>query len=256
MMNTNLNKVSDINSFSNYYYKTHATLADMKNSSRKSSDENSINNKHENSTKNLEKYNNCQVKCNKFYSEFTDKFSKLKDSSLKLKSYAKNSLFYESDYDEINDKSEKTFMSIAEDFASDYNEAIKFLSDNSSSSKEVENISQSYKDIKYNLNELQKIGIDMDTKTGFMLVSQDNMDKAIKSDIKNVCNVIGNPYSGIASQIYNMTNAALADSNMMYSSVQPDASEINNTYFYNPGNSSILQSNAAYSSGIILNYIV
>ncbi|MGN0143644.1 MAG: hypothetical protein ACI398_01585 [Clostridium sp.] len=255
MINTNFHKVADINSYSSYY-KNGNTCADIKNSSIKKCGDNSINRKDENSFMNLEKYNNCKVKCNKFYSELNDKFSKLKDSSLKVKSYAKNSLFFESDYDEINDRCDKNFMSAAEDFASDYNAAVKFLSDYPPSLGEAENKSQSYKDIKNNLDKLSEVGIEIDTKTGFMLINKNNMDKAIKSDIENVCNVIENIYSDISSQVSNMADAASADSDIVYYSTQLDVTEINNTYFYNPGNSSILQSNAAYSSGIILNYLV
>ena len=270
MVNTGLyqrysSSVSNVNNYSNYYYKTQDTFRDVRNNTKKNTIEDSTDKKYVNTSKNLEKYNKCKVTEDESYSEFNDKFSKLKDSSLKLKSYSKNGLFYENDYDKDNDKPvsddnsvddgsyENTLISAAKEFVSDYNDAIEFLNRNESSSEEIKNLSQSYKDIKYNSDKLDKIGLDIDEKTGLMSLNESKFSRAIKTDLKNVSNTIGNHYSGVASKTYDMTNAAMTDSNLIYATATPDSEEINSTYFYNPSNSSILQTNAAYSSGILLN---
>lgn len=257
MLNTNYsNMISRINNYSRYFNKNSSILNISSNSFKKNSIEDLISQKTNNYSKNLKKYSEYKEKSDKFYSEFSSKFSELKNSSQKLKSYSVNSVFVQNSNSDNKEKSQEEITNAVKDFAEDYNDAVKFLDENASVSDEIKNLSNSYKTIKYTSKNLSQIGIDVDSKTGLLSVNEDKLTNAIKSNIKNVRKILGDSSSGLASRIYNKTNVAIADSKELYPAVQLDNNHINNTYFYNPSNSSIIQSNIAYSSGLLLNYLI
>ncbi|MGN0143547.1 MAG: flagellar filament capping protein FliD, partial [Clostridium sp.] len=93
-------------------------------------------------------------------------------------------------------------------------------------------------------------------KTGLLSVNEEKLTAAVRSNGNKVRNVLGNLSNGIASRIYNKTSFAINNAKELYPAAQLETNHINNTYFYNPNNSSILQSNVAYSTGLLLNYLV
>lgn len=260
MLNTNYyrnysNMISRINNYSNYFNRN-SSIYGTQNGNKNNSMEDLLSERLNTYSQNLKKYSDYKDKSDKFYSEFNSKFSELKDSSEKLKSYSENSVFLKNRTNNNSEESQKEVVDAVKDFADNYNEAVKFLDNNSSTSNEIKNLSNSYKTIKYNSNSLNEIGIDVDSKTGFLKVNEDKLKDAVKSNVKNVRKVLGDSVSGTASKVYNKTNVAIADSKELYPAAQLDDNHINNTYFYNPVNSSIIQSNVAYSSGLLLNYLV
>lgn len=261
MLNTNYyrnysNMISRINNYSNYFNRNSGIFGTSRNSFKNSSIEDLISQRTNSYSQNLKKYSEYKEKSDKFYSEFNSKFSELKNSSQKLKSYSVNSVFVQNTNTDDKEKSQEEIINSVKDFAEDYNDAVKFLDQNASVSDEIKNLSNSYKTIKYTSNSLSQIGIDVDYKTGLLSVNEDKLTDAIKSNVKNVRKILGDSSAGLASRIYNKTNVAIADSKELYPAVQLDNNHINNTYFYNPSNSSIIQSNIAYSSGLLLNYLV
>ena len=246
----------------NNYYNRMSRIARLRKVSTRDTIEDKVDNsktqrshKRNTYTENLKKYQDYKTKSNEFYKEFYNDFSKLKNSSKKLEIESNDSVYdnrYNSDYIEA----EKKVINAVNDFTEDYNNVVRFLGKNESVSEEVKSLSNSYKSIKYNSDELSEIGIDVDYKSGLLSVNSDKLAKAVRNNIKNVRDILGNAADGIATRVYNKTDFAINNSNELFPAAQLETNHINNTYFYNPNNSSIIQSNIAYSTGLLLNYLI
>lgn len=250
------NIMSRMNNYSNSYNKNYSMFG-ISNNFNKNNYQNSLKNLMSQQVKtyseNLEKFKKYKEDSEKFTSQFESKLSELKNSSKKLKAYSEDSVFLNNNGDE---KSQNRVIEAVKDFADDYNNTLKFLDENSSVSDKVSDLSNSYKTIRYNSAELDEIGINVDSKTGFLSVNEKKLSSAVKNNLKNVRKVLGTSSDGIANKIYNKTTVAMIDSKDYYPTAQLDNNYINKTYFYNSANSSIIQSNMAYSSGILFNYLV
>lgn len=273
--NNMISRMQSINSFNNYVSGI--------NSSNSISSTNKLlnsvlNNKKNDYVNNIKKYAEYDKSSKEFYNEFKDKFSELKESAEKLKSYSSDSVFVKryNRYDstsEINsgegsssqslsDKSENPedentkIFSAVQKFATNYNDAVTFLNNNKDKSINISNLAHSYTSIvKYNKSTLSGIGINVDAN-GKLTINKDKLENAIKENRNTVRNALGDSTSGVANKIYNKTTVAMIQSKELYPASKLKNDYINNTYFYNPNNSSILQANQMYSSGLFLNLLL
>lgn len=275
--NDMISRISRIDSSSNYMSVQNKTYNNTYNH------ENILKRKSSDFVNNISKYSEYDKSSKEFNKEFIEKFSKLKESAEKLKSYSSNSVFFkrynDGEYDKasserndvrvkppsrsyfkekekaVNDDNSKIYSAV-EKFASSYNEAVSFLNNNKDKSNEISNLAQSYTSIvKYNKSTLSGIGINVDAN-GKLTIDKDKLMNAIKENKDIVRNTLGDSTSGVANKIYNKTSVSMLQSKELYPASKLKNDYINNTYFYNPSNSSILQANQMYSSGMFLDLLL
>ena len=275
--NDMISRISSIDSSSNYMSVQNKTYNNTYNY------ENILKRKSSDFVNNISKYSEYDKSSKEFNKEFIEKFSKLKESAEKLKSYSSNSVFFkrynDGEYDKasserndvrvkpssrsyfkekekaVNDDNSKIYSAV-EKFASSYNDAVSFLNNNKDKSNEISNLAQSYTSIvKYNKSTLSGIGINIDAN-GKLTIDKDKLMNAIKENKDIVRNTLGDSTSGVANKIYNKTSVAMIQSKELYPASKLKNDYINNTYFYNPSNSSILQANQMYSSGMFLDLLL
>ena len=268
--NNMVSRMSMLNNANNYM----SALSSMNNNSHNSNKllNEFISRKQNEYVNNIKEYSKYNKESKEFYNKFKEKFSELKDSASKLKSYSSDSVFvkkYESkntektalenntaDSKKVTEDQNTNIINAVEKFASNYNDAVTFLKNNSSKSEKISDLVQSYTSIvKYNKSTLSGIGINVDAN-GKLTVDKDKLANAIKENKNAVRNALGDSTSGVANKVYNKTTVAMIQSKELYPASKLKNDYINNTYFYNPNNSSILQANQMYSSGLFLNLLL
>ena len=232
---------------------------------------------------NIKQYTEYNKSSKEFYNEFNEKFTDLKKSASRLKSYSSDSVFVKK-YDAFESEKSSTktnsvedssasssiskdalktvedqntnIINAVQDFADKYNDAVTFLNKNSSKSDNIRDLAQSYINIvKYNKSTLSGIGVNVDAN-GKLTVDKDKLANAIIENKNAVRNALGDSTSGVAHKVYNKTTVAMIQSKELYPVTKLKSDYINNTYFYNPNNSSILQANQMYLSGLFLNLLL
>lgn len=268
--NNMVSRMSMLNNANNYM----SALSGMNNNSYNSNKllNEFISRKQNEYVNNIKEYSKYNKESKEFYNQFKEKFSELKDSASKLKSYSSDSVFvkkYESkntektvsennvaDSKKVEEDQNTNIINAVEKFASNYNDAVTFLKNNSSKSEKISDLVQSYTSIvNYNKSTLSGIGINVDAN-GKLTVDKDKLANAIKENKNAVRNALGDSTSGVANKVYNKTTVAMIQSKELYPASKLKNDYINNTYFYNPNNSSILQANQMYSSGLFLNLLL
>ena len=268
--NNMVSRMSMLNNANNYM----SALSGMNNNSHNSNKllNEFISRKQNEYVNNIKEYSKYNKESKEFYNKFKEKFSELKDSASKLKSYSSDSVFvkkYESkntektalenntaDSKKVTEDQNTNIINAVEKFASNYNDAVTFLKNNSDKSQKISDLAQSYTNIfKYNKSILSGIGINVDAN-GKLTVDKDKLANAIKENKNAVRNALGDSTSGVANKVYNKTTVAMIQSKELYPASKLKNDYINNTYFYNPNNSSILQANQMYSSGLFLNLLL
>lgn len=268
--NNMVSRMSMLNNANNYM----SALSGMNNNSHNSNKllNEFISRKQNEYVNNIKEYSKYNKESKEFYNKFKEKFSELKDSASKLKSYSSDSVFvkkYESkntektalenntaDSKKVTEDQNTNIINAVEKFASNYNDAVTFLKNNSDKSQKISDLAQSYTNIfKYNKSILSGIGINVDAN-GKLTVDKDKLANAIRDNKNEVRNALGDSTSGVANKVYNKTTVAMIQSKELYPASKLKNDYINNTYFYNPNNSSILQANQMYSSGLFLNLLL
>ena len=268
--NNMVSRMSMLNNANNYM----SALSSMNNNSHNSNKllNEFISRKQNEYVNNIKEYSKYNKESKEFYNKFKEKFYELKDSASKLKSYSSDSVFvkkYESkntektalenntaDSKKVEEDQNTNIINAVEKFASNYNDAVTFLKNNSDKSQKISDLAQSYTNIfKYNKSILSGIGINVDAN-GKLTVDKDKLANAIKENKNAVRNALGDSTSGVANKVYNKTTVAMIQSKELYPASKLKNDYINNTYFYNPNNSSILQANQMYSSGLFLNLLL
>jgi len=217
MNNTN-NYMTALNGMKNNFYNSNKMLSDI------------ISKKQNEYVNNIKEYSNYNKQSKKFYNEFKEKFSALKDSASKLKSYSSDSVFIKN-YDAKN--TEKTqdktsdnktsdlkkdtvdknasIINAVEKFATNYNDTVTFLKNNSEKSQKISDLAESYVNIvKYNKSTLSEIGVNVDAN-GKLTIDKDKLTNVIRDNKNAVRNAFGNSISGVANKVYNKTTFSLSD---------------------------------------------
>lgn len=279
--NNMLSRMNSLNYANNYM----SSLSGVNNICNNTNDllNNVIRRKQSDYVNNMKQYSEYNKSSKVFYNEFKEKFSDLKESASKLKSYSSDSVFIKRyDNSDINDASsverpngvsvssdsskiadEKKavdqnaqILNAVKNFTDDYNNAVTFLKKNSSKSENISNLAESYTSIvKYNKSTLSGIGINVDAD-GKLTLDKDKLVNAIRDNKNAVRNALGDSTSGVANKVYNKTAVAMIQSKELYPASKLKDDYINKTYFYNPNNSSLLQANQLYSSGLFLNLLL
>lgn len=279
--NNMLSRMSSLNYSNNYM----STLSRTNNNSNYADTllNNLLSRKQNDYVNNIKQYTEYNKSSKEFYNEFNEKFTDLKEASSKLKSYSADSVFVKrydfgqsektsTETDSVKNPSASSsssknaaktaedqnsnIINAVQDFAAKYNDAVTFLKNNSNKSENISDLAQSYINIvKYNKSTLSEIGVNVDSN-GKLTVDKDKLANAIRDNKNAVRNSLGDSTSGVASKVYNKTTVAMIQSKELYPAAKLKNDYINNTYFYNPNNSSILQANQMYSSGLFLNLLL
>lgn len=152
----------------------------------------------------------------------SNRLTEQKDTITRLEDYHKTSdAFYSKFFPKMNDLNESAntlkktnfsenatsnVLSNIKQFASDYNQTVTFLGENSKTSNNISNLSTSFASPKYNSRAFQSIGIDVDT-TGKLNIDEGALTSALRTDPTRVKQLLGS--DGLAGQTYNKTNVAI-----------------------------------------------
>ena len=156
---------------------------------------------------------------NTFYDEFDENISALKDSAEKIKKYdfnvGENPITKTESTNEDGEKVTTTTYSkdmqaaldTVKGFVEDYNNTIKFLSDNSEVSKRVGRLAQSFGDTTYRAGNYNTIGISVGSD-GKMTIDEEKLANTIANDPDKVASVLGKDgLAGKAESHVSMANA-------------------------------------------------
>ncbi|MBQ9365531.1 MAG: flagellar filament capping protein FliD [Schwartzia sp.] len=106
------------------------------------------------------------------------------------------------------------------DFASDYNDAIDFFSDNKEISKSrMERIGSMFSDTTYRSDTYRDIGINVNAKTGKMTIDEDKLTKAITEKPDRVADIL-NGRGGLVSKAENHVSQANSERDRLFPSMQ------------------------------------
>lgn len=150
------------------------------------------------------------------------------------------------------ERNNQNIIDSVKEFAKDYNDVLSFLDNNSDKSREIDNLSYSYKMTRFSSNTLSKIGIEVDNK-GRLNVDDKKLNSALEEDFNNVKNLLGGT-SGLASTTYTKTNRAIINSQNLYPEPKLNNYKQYNGYTYSNFNN-FNSFNNLYSSGIFLNFL-
>jgi len=134
----------------------------------------------------------------KFYSNFFPTMSNLKTSANTLA---------DTDFS-TSDKS--SIVKSVKQFASDYSDAVNFLTSNKSVSTGVANLAISFSNTKFNSRAYDSIGIKVDT-SGRLTIDETKLSSALTSDADRVKALIGGS-NGLGSKTVNRVDAAVNNS--------------------------------------------
>ena len=116
--------------------------------------------------------------------------------------------------EEDTQKNIKSVISNVADFAKNYNEAVGFMNDNSSVSKRVERLADSFADNTYFASSLNKIGISVDKK-GALSIDETRLAKALENDNGSTSYTLGL----LASRAENKVSMTNAQSDRLFPSI-------------------------------------
>jgi len=140
---------------------------------------------------------------NTFYSEFDDTISNLQKSSDNLKSFDFNvgtsALTTKESVDEEGNKITtyeqsaklQDAVKAVKDFVSDYNDTLKFFSDNSDVSKRIGKMSAMFADNTYRSGNYKQIGISVGSD-GKMTVDEEKLAKVLSEDAESYAKAVAN----------------------------------------------------------------
>lgn len=139
-------------------------------------------------------------------------------------------------------------------FATDFNSAVNFLSKNSALSSGVKNLSSSISDVtKFRGNALSSIGISVDS-AGKLAVDSKTFKEAFISDATKVKSLLGN-FGGIAEQANSTASAAMSTSQNLLKPPKSPFSNSYSTYSYSPNKSSFNTRSLSSSSGLLMDML-
>lgn len=160
-----------------------------------------------------------------FYEEFDDAMGALKDSAAAIKKMdfkvGENAVTTKENEDgtTTTKKSDELVAALkaVEKFASDYNDAIDFFSDNRDVSKRVSRMQSVFSDTTYRSGSLESIGIQVNSKTGKMSIDEDKLTKAITESPEKVSSVLGK--NGLADKAESHVGIANSQRDRLFPSV-------------------------------------
>lgn len=156
---------------------------------------------------------------NNFYDEFDEKISALKNSAEKIKKYdfnvGKDAITQTESTNEDGEKVTTTNYSkdlqaaldTVKGFVEDYNNSIKFLTDNSEISKRIGRLAQSFGDTTYRAGNYNNIGISVGSD-GKMTIDEEKLADNIVNNPDKVSSILGKDgLAGKAESHVSMANA-------------------------------------------------
>ena len=166
---------------------------------------------------------------NTFYDEFDENISALKDSAEKIKKYdfnvGENPITKTESTNEDGEKVTTTTYSkdmqaaldTVKGFVEDYNNTIKFLSDNSEVSKRVGRLANTFGDTTYRAGNYNTIGISVGSD-GKMTIDEEKLANTIANDPDKVASVLGK--DGLASKAESHVSMANAQRDNLFPSAK------------------------------------
>lgn len=142
---------------------------------------------------------------------------------------------------------EQTIINAVQNFVDDYNDAVNFLSGNSTKSANTKQLYNSFKDIRFSSIKLGNIGVDV-SYDGTLSFDSRRFNTALKTDRANVKNIL----SSVANSAYNKAESGIIDSKYQYKVKTKDR---NTTYAYNSLNRQLTTFDR-YLSGALFNLYI
>lgn len=117
----------------------------------------------------------------------------------------------------IYSKDLQSALNVVNDFVSNYNSSLQFLSDNAPVSKRVENLYNNFNDAGYRASNYQSIGLNV-TSNGMLEVNEEMLANAIVNNPDKVSSVLGS--DGLAGKVESHVSFANAQQENLFPTVE------------------------------------